>query len=143
MKRDIILVPVDFSEPSVNAIHDALELAGEKGKVRLLHVLPPLESISPGVVWGDLSDDSREQHVRDFAKTFLDEHGFQDLVFDVRIGPPGHTIADYAADSGTDLIVISSHGYHGIKRMLLGSVAEAVIRHAQCAVLVIRRTDAE
>lgn len=143
MKRDVILVPVDFSEQSVNAIREAVELAGEKGGVRLLHVLPPLESISPGVVWGDVSDDTREQHVREYAQTFLAEHGFQDLVFDVRIGPPGHTIADYAVDSGTDLIVISSHGYHGMKRMLLGSVAEAVIRHAHCAVLVLRRTDAQ
>jgi len=143
MKRDNILVPVDFSEPSVNAIGDAVELAGETGHVRLLHVLPPLESISPGVVWGDLSDETREQHVRDYAATFLADHGFSDLVFDVRIGPPGHTIADYAADSDTDLIVISSHGYHGIKRMLLGSVAEVVIRHAKCPVLVLRRADAE
>lgn len=143
MKRDMILVPVDFSEPSVNAIHDALELAGESGKVRLLHVLPPLESISPGVVWGDVSNTSRERHVREYARTFLATHGFGDLVFDVRIGPPGPTIADYAADSETDLIVISSHGYHGLKRILLGSVAEAVIRHAPCAVLVLRRTDAD
>ena len=42
-----------------------------------------------------------------------------------------------------DLIVISSHGYHGVKRILLGSVAETVIRHASCAVLVLRRSDAE
>jgi len=143
MKRDIILVPVDFSEPSVNAVREAVELAGEAGKVRLLHVLPPLENISPGVVWGDVTDVTREQHVREYAVTFLAEHGFDDLVFDVRVGPPGHTIADYAADSDTDLIVISSHGYHGLKRMVLGSVAEAVIRHAQCPVLVLRRTDAD
>lgn len=143
MKRDIILVPVDFSEQSVNAISDAIELAGDDGKVRLLHVLPPLESISPGVMWGDISDQTREQHVREYANTFLAEHGFRNLVFDVRVGPPGHTIADYAEDSGTDLIVISSHGYHGMKRMLLGSVAEVVIRHANCPVLVLRRTDAE
>ncbi|MBX3436848.1 MAG: universal stress protein, partial [Planctomycetaceae bacterium] len=64
MKRDIILVPVDFSEQSVNAIREAVDIAAGQGKVRLLHVLPPLESISPGVVWGDVSDASREQHVR-------------------------------------------------------------------------------
>lgn len=143
MKRDTILVPVDFSEQSLNAIHDALELAGDTGKVRLLHVLPPLESISPGVVWGDLSDDTREKHVREYAASFLAQHGLENLEFDVRVGPPGHTIADYAADTGADLIVISSHGYHGLKRMLLGSVAEVVIRHAKCPVLVLRRTDAD
>lgn len=143
MKRDNILVPVDFSEQSLNAIREAVELAGDTGKVRLLHVLPPLESISPGVVWGDVSDSTREQHVRDYAVTFLKENGFEGLQFDVRFGPPGHVIADYAIDLHADLIVISSHGYHGVKRMLLGSVAEVVIRHAHCAVLVLRRTDAE
>ncbi len=143
MKRDNILVPVDFSEQSLNAIREGVELAGDSGTVRLLHVLPPLESISPGVVWGDVSDSSREEHVSEFATTFLKEHDLDGLTFDVQIGPPGHVIADYAIDSNTDLIIISSHGYHGIKRMLLGSVAETVIRHAHCAVLVLRRTDAE
>ncbi len=143
MKRDNILVPVDFSEQSVNAIREAVELAGETGSVRLLHVLPPLESISPGVVWGDVSDRSREEHVREYAKTFLAEYDLAGITFDVEVGPPGLIIADYAVESNADLIVISSHGYHGIKRMLLGSVAETVIRHAHCAVLVLRRTDAE
>ena len=143
MKRDNILVPIDFSEPSITAIRDALELAGDTGNIRLLHVLPPLESISPGVVWGDVSDDTRVRKVREYALSFLAQNGFENLVFDVRIGPPGFTIAEYASESDTDLIVISSHGYHGLKRMLLGSVAETVIRHADCAVLVLRRTDAE
>jgi nucleotide-binding universal stress UspA family protein len=143
MKRDNILVPIDFSEQSLIAVRDALELAGERGKIRLLHVLPPLESISPGVVWGDVSDDTRVRKVRQYAMSFLAERGFADLVFDVRIGPPGFTIADYASESAADLIVISSHGYHGLKRMLLGSVAETVIRHADCPVLVLRRTDGE
>ncbi len=143
MRRDTILVPVDFSEQSLNAIREAIELAGGKGTVRLLHVLPPLESISPGVVWGDVSDSSREQHVREYAKTFLAENKLAGVDLDVEIGPPGHVIADYAIKCNADLIVISSHGYHGVKRMLLGSVAETVIRHAHCAVLVLRRTDAE
>jgi nucleotide-binding universal stress UspA family protein len=143
MKYNQILVPIDFSLPSIAAVRDALELAGETGKVRLLHVLPPLESISPEVVWGDISDETREQQLREYALTFLAEQGFGELVFDVRIGPPGPTIAEYAADSETDLIVIASHGYHGFKRMLLGSVAEIVIRHATCPVLVLRRADAE
>jgi nucleotide-binding universal stress UspA family protein len=143
MKRDNILVPIDFSEQSLTAIRDALELAGDTGKIRLLYVLPPLESISPGVVWGEVSDETRVRKVREYALSFLTEQGLENLVFDVRIGSPGVTIADYAAESGTDLIVISSHGYHGLKRMLLGSVAETVIRHADCPVLVLRRTDDE
>ena len=57
----------------------------------------------------------------------------------VREGDPGLMIADYAADVQADLIVMPSHGYHGVKRLLLGSVAERVLRHANCPVLVLRR----
>lgn len=143
MKHDNILVPVDFSEASTGAIGEAVELAGDSTKVHLLHVLPPLESISPGVVWGDVTDANREAAVRKHAETFLADHGFGEVTFDVRIGQPGHEICVYAKQTQADLIVISSHGYHGIKRFLLGSVAETVIRHAEVAVLVLRRIDAE
>ena len=143
MKADNILVPVDFSEASTNAVGEAIELAGEAKKVHLMHVLPPLESISPGVVWGDVTDDHREASVRKYAETFLNEHGFGEVTFDVRIGQPAHEICQYAKETDSDLIVISSHGYHGVKRFLLGSVAEAVIRHAEVPILVLRRADAE
>jgi nucleotide-binding universal stress UspA family protein len=56
---------------------------------------------------------------------------------------PGTEIAEYADEIGADLIVIPSHGYHGVKRLLLGSVAERVIRAAHCSVLVLRRSDAD
>lgn len=143
MTRRNILVPVDFSEASTNAIGDAIELAGDPQKVHLLHVLPPLESISPGVVWGDVTDANREKAVRKHAETYLSDHGFDGVTFDVRVGQPGHEICEHAEATGSDMIVISSHGYHGIKRFLLGSVAEIVIRHAHVPVLVLRRTDAE
>ena len=61
----------------------------------------------------------------------------------VLFGNPGLEIADYAKNIQADLIVIPSHGYHGVKRFVLGSVAERVIRHAECSVLVLRRSDAE
>ena len=143
LKRDVVVVPLDFSDASANALRVATELTGDVQKLRLIHVLPPLEAISPAVAWGDLSDDDREDSVREFAKTFLSKNGLADASLAVRVGSPGHEITQYAAHQKADLIVISSHGYHGLKRMLLGSVAEAVIRHAECAVLVLRRQDAE
>jgi nucleotide-binding universal stress UspA family protein len=59
----------------------------------------------------------------------------------VLTGDPGTTITDYANEQSADLIVIPSHGYHGINRIVLGSVAERVLRHANCPVLVTRRLD--
>ncbi|MEO1982325.1 MAG: universal stress protein, partial [Fuerstiella sp.] len=72
-----------------------------------------------------------------------DEHGASEATVAVQLGTPGLEIADYARDHGADLIIVPSHGYHGFKRMFLGSVAERVIRHAECSVLVLRRADAE
>ncbi|WP_417848267.1 universal stress protein [Thalassoglobus sp.] len=143
LKRDRVVVPVDFSEESQNALSVAVEMAGDATKVHVVHVLPPLEAISPAVVWGELSDDTRKASVKDYATQFLLDHGASGATLEVRVGSPGHEITTYANEIEADLIVISSHGYHGIKRMLLGSVAESVIRHAHCAVLVLRRQDAE
>ncbi len=143
LKRELVVVPVDFSEASQNAVKVAAELCGDITKLHIIHVLPPLEAISPAVVWGDLSDDNRMESVREFAQGFLDEQNATGAKFTVRVGSPGHEITDYADDIKADLIVVSSHGYHGVKRFVLGSVAESVIRHAHCAVLVLRRDDAE
>lgn len=141
--RNTVLVPVDFSEESENSLRTSVELTGDASKVVVIHVLPPLEAISPGVVWGEISDESRTESVKKYAIEFLKKNGAQGAHLEVRVGSPGHEITEYSEQIDADLIVISSHGYHGIKRILLGSVAEAVIRHASCAVLVLRRQDAE
>ena len=143
LNYDVIVVPVDFSEESQNALQTALALAGDVSKLRVIHVLPPLEAISPAVVWGDLSDEHRIETVKKFAEKFLQTHGATGASLDVRVGGPANEITEFATEVKADLIVVSSHGYHGMKRFLLGSVAESVIRHADCAVLVLRRQDAE
>jgi hypothetical protein len=58
----------------------------------------------------------------------------------VEIGEVRSTIIDCAANWGADLIVIGSHGHKGLVRLLLGSVAESVVRHAACSVLVVRQS---
>ncbi len=85
-----------------------------------------------------LAGKPRERHFEEYLQK-LEISGVTTVV---RVGNPGLEIADYATQLGADLIVISSHGYHGLKRLLLGSVAERVIRHAECPVLVLRRSDA-
>ncbi|HTD65875.1 MAG TPA: universal stress protein, partial [Candidatus Limnocylindria bacterium] len=59
----------------------------------------------------------------------------------VRNGVPFHEIAQAAATLKIDLIVISTHGYTGLKHVLLGSTAERVVRHAPCPVLVVRKEE--
>lgn len=141
--RKSVVVPIDFSESSPQAIRTALELVDDPQHLKLLHVLVPLDAVSPGVAFGELSDKSRESHVRDFCGKFFTENHLDPLDLAVRVGHPGEEIVEYAKSVSADLIVVPSHGYHGLKRFVLGSVAEQVIRHAACDVLVLRRADAE
>ncbi|MCH7687539.1 MAG: universal stress protein [Planctomycetes bacterium] len=89
-----------------------------------------------------IDDKSREEAALAHFSEFLEEHGFSAVNTVVRVGDPGLEISEYAKETRADLIVVPSHGFHGLKRMVLGSVAERVIRHAECAVLVLRRPDA-
>ena len=109
----------------------------------MVHVLIPVDTMSPGIIWGNVNDETRKKAVRRYMDEFVSKHGASGVTMAVRQGNPGLEICDYAIDIGADLIVISSHGYHGVRRMLMGSVAERVLRHADCPVLVLRRTDAE
>ena len=143
LPKQTVVVPVDFSGESGAAIQTALEFVEDPSRLRLLHVLFPLDNVSPGVVWGEIDDATRERDVRQYCTQLLEEKGISGLTFDVRFGDPGLEIAEYAAQVSADLIVIPAHGYHGVKRLLLGSVAERVIRHAHCPVLVLRRGDAD
>lgn len=143
LPKSKIIVPVDFSGESEQAIQTALEMVEDPANVHLVHVLSPLDTVSPGVVWGDITDESREQAVHECFEKFLEERNISGVTTVVRFGNPGLEIAEYAEQSAADLVIIPSHGYQGVKRMLLGSVAERVIRHVPCSVLVLRRSDAE
>ena len=143
LPKQTIVVPVDFSGESENAIRTALGMVDDPKNVHLVHVLFPLDSVSPGVVWGDVTDDKREQSVRDCFDSFLKDRNISGVTLSVQFGNPGLEISEYAEKHGADLIVVPSHGYQGVKRIMLGSVAERIIRHASCSVLVLRRSDAE
>jgi len=138
-----VIVPIDFSGQSAAAIQAGLAVADDPSRLHLIHVLLPLDSIAPLTELGDLSDDARQDHTVAQLATIADENNAATAQRAVLFGSPGLEITDYAQRHKADLIVIPSHGYHGVKRLILGSVAERVIRHADCNVLVLRRTDAE
>lgn len=139
-----VVVPIDFSGQSKIAIETALEVVDSPENLHVVHVLFPLDAVSPGVVWGELDDKKREESALEHAKQFLSDSNLPSTVkVLVRIGDPGTEIAEYAESVKSELIVVPSHGYHGLKRIFLGSVAERIIRHANCAVLVLRRSDAD
>jgi nucleotide-binding universal stress UspA family protein len=133
-----IVVPVDFSGESKPALEAASALGGD---IHCVHVLFPLGTIAPSVTVDAVTEDDRTSTVLMQLEELTAPFNVAELK--VLLGTPGLEIADYAKNVGADLIVIPSHGYHGVKRFVLGSVAERVIRHAECSVLVLRRSDAE
>lgn len=140
LMKQRVIVPIDFSGSSVQAISAAREYVDDASQVHALHVVVPLDNMSPGKVWGTLDDASRIEAVQKYFGAYLDEHGVSGVTTVVRIGTPADEIDDYAREIGADLIVIPSHGYHGVKRFLLGSVTERVLRYSPCPVLVLKRT---
>ncbi|MBL8854304.1 MAG: universal stress protein [Planctomycetaceae bacterium] len=135
-----VIVPWDFSDMSQEALSKALGLAKDPDLIHVVHVtqLPPV--MEPGVVWGSLDEGSIIKHCEDSFQTVLASRTeWTGVHFKVLVGDPGLSITDYAKDHGAELIVISSHGHTGLSRLLLGSVAERVVRLAHCPVLVLRK----
>ena len=133
-----VVVPFDFSEYSIQAVRKAIEIAGDSSLVRCLHVLPFITPTEPGVVWGLVDDEERLKHALESMQQQLPERDFGKLQIDVRLGDPGSVVADRAKELDAELIVIGSHGRSGIARLMLGSVAERVVRLASCPVLVVK-----
>lgn len=134
-----ILVPIDFSDDADGAVDAALDLASDASSISVLHVAPDLNVLEPGIVWGEVNDDSRRENlIKSFRQRFA-EPKYKNLKFDVLFGDPGHQIAEYAKDTDAGLIVMPSHGRTGLTHLLIGSVAERVVRFAHCPVLVLRK----
>ncbi len=131
-----VVVPLDFSEPSLAALEAALRYVSGPEQLHVIHVLHPLSAAEPGVIWETVSDASRCQHVREALGELLEGDRFQGIQFHVVIGDEGGEICKLARKLSADLIVISSHGKNRWERIMLGSVAERVVRLSPCDVLV-------
>jgi nucleotide-binding universal stress UspA family protein len=136
--RQLVIVPVDLSSASLRAVDTARQLVDGPEHIRIIHVLPVLAAAEPGVIWDTVDDSSRSEHAAQAVRERLLEAGYEGLDVSVVVGDPGHEIADFAKQIGADLIVLPSHGRTGLTRLLIGSVAERVVRLAQCPVLVLR-----
>ncbi len=140
-KRNIV-VPVDFSGESRQALDLAVSMLESPAGLHIIHVLYPMDVVSPGVEFAPVDNSAREEATQVYGEKFLKDAGFNDIKLILRLGDPGTEIAAYADEVKADLIVIPSHGRHGWKHFFLGSVTEHVIQHAHCEVLVLRRSDA-
>ena len=130
MQFQNILIPTDFSGSAEKAMQQALTFAArEQANVFLLHVLPGMAV--PGTE--ERKQATAEQWLRDVASQA--SVPVQTLVV---WGTPAAEICRVAKEHNIDLIVMSTHGRTGRALDLIGSVADHVIRHAPCAVLILR-----
>ena len=140
LPRKSIVVPVDYSASSAPAVRVALETVEEGGVVHVLNVIPPLEPLSPLGIFGDEDVETNlRERAKDHLEAWLASREIEGVETAIEVGQEGDAIVDFAAEKSADLIVIPSHGHSGLKRILLGSVAERVLRHAHCPTLVLRR----
>jgi nucleotide-binding universal stress UspA family protein len=136
-----ILHPTDFSAPSEYAFGLACSLARDHGaRLLVLHAIPPTAFEYDALAPHDSPDGYREKLWEDLRRLeTIDPH-----VRELRVkselveGLPSEEILRAARDSGCDLIVLGTHGRTGLGRLLLGSVAEEVLRKAPCPVLAVK-----
>lgn len=143
LKQRVVVVPVDFSEGSVDSIRAGLNRVESIDGLHVIHVLPALDYSSPGVLREFASHENREEVAKRQLETLLHTAGARGAKGGVISGDPGHASADYATKVGAELIIVASHSRHAVRSLLLGSTAERIIRHAHCSVLVLRRSNAE
>ena len=137
-KRTVV-VPVDFSDDSLAAVDVALDLVAEPSGVQVVHVLPEASMMDPDPVWLEIDNANRSERTIEALRQRLPGERYEKVQIEVEFGDPGYRIADFAQRVGAELIVIPSHGRTGLKHMLLGSVAERVVRLSHCPVLVLRK----
>ena len=150
-----VLLATDGSEEASSATQAAIEISEETGsELHVIHVygvapIYPLypEATDPGGV--ELQDprleeelenlsEQRAREVLDAAVEMVRSAGGPVAQAHLREGGVPHEIVALAEDLGVGLIVVGSRGYGGIRRALMGSVSDSVVRHAHCPVLVVR-----
>lgn len=144
-----ILVPTDFSESADQALAYALQLAEQVGAaVRLVHVFDdPDDAGLYSNMYVPMPVELRAKILTDLRRQLTARvetvAGSRKVTAEVLSGAPAKTIVEDAKAHQCDLIVMGTHGRHGVAHLLLGSVAERVLRTAACPVLVVRRHEAK
>ncbi len=139
-----ILVPIDFSEPSKNALDFAVDFAGIfKADLTLLYIVEPViypADFSFGQVTVPNMEmeltSNGEKKLRELAASAT-EKGVA-VQTEVKTGKAFVEIVKYAREKDIDLIIIATHGHSAFENVLFGSTAEKVVRKAPCAVLTLR-----
>lgn len=139
-----ILVPIDFSDYSKNALKYAVQFAKQfNAKISLIYVVEPIiypADFSMGQVAipsTDIDLHSRaEDELKNLAKNMIEASIVGETI--IKTGKPFVEIIETAKEKDADLIIIATHGHTGVEHLLFGSTAEKVVRKAPCPVLTLR-----
>jgi nucleotide-binding universal stress UspA family protein len=143
-----ILVPVDFSEPARKAYETAVPLARESGgEIVLLYVgdIPETpDALDPSMrevekMYEDILK-ARLTNARALLQRWMEDYQHQGVTVSdcLAEGVPFERIIEVASEIGADLIVLGTHGRHGLRRIIIGSTTERVVRLAPVPVLTVR-----
>jgi universal stress protein A len=144
-----ILVPIDFSEHSKNALKYAIPFAQQfKASIDVIYIVEPAvypADFSFGQIgFPNMEDELRvrgSSELENLIRTEISGRVTSRKV--VRTGKPFYEINQYASEENIDLIIIATHGHSGMEHILFGSTAEKVVRKAPCPVLVVRTGEHE
>jgi nucleotide-binding universal stress UspA family protein len=142
--KSLLIFPTDFSERSLTALPWVRKMADAmQADVRCIYVVEEPQIYST-LDMGPIAIPSVTELVRNaetridaFIKANLKAFGSAPKA-SVLVGRPADEIANYARDHDAAMIIMTTHGYSGVKHLLLGSTTEGVLRHANCPVLSIR-----
>lgn len=134
-----ILVPIDFSRFSDAALDYAASLARAKdANLHIVHVKEPFHIYDADTRFGDVVPYSDLDTLKHALEKVQPQDGNVACKHWLITGEPIKGILELAAQENVDLIVMGSHGRRGVMRMLMGSVAEGVLRKAKCPVLTVK-----
>ena len=134
-----ILVPVDFSENSKKILDSASDIAGKFGAaLSVVFVVQSFDDYS-GFFVPHMPVAKFEEEMVQGAEQKMDSFmgGYENVEAKVLIGDVGEEVVRYAEEIGIDMIIMGTHGYKGLEKVMFGSVAEKVVKTAPCPVLTI------
>jgi nucleotide-binding universal stress UspA family protein len=138
MKAQKILYPTDFSEAGRPALAMATSLARDTGATLIVaHVEEPPMAYGGGEMYYGVDQVDHEELRKSLAAVVPTDPSVP-CVHKLLIGDPAEAILQLAESDHVDLIVMGTHGRRGLTRLLMGSVAEAVVRRAKCPVLTVK-----
>lgn len=138
MNVKTILFPSDFSSKGDEAFDYAAAMAQQNGsKLLVAHVEEPPVVYGEGTFYYGVPEPD-EDALREMLVKLKPHHTGVTCEHLLLKGSPAEAIIECAKENNVDMIVMSSHGRTGLGRMLLGSVAESVMRHAECPILIVK-----